>query len=94
MVIPVHDVNPARRTPWVTYALVLANILVFLFTPGMTGSVTGDGGLAQMCDLQAFLDRWAAVPQELLQHRMPRLVPTGDTGVGPRGPGCVVAPPG
>ncbi|AZM74895.1 rhomboid family intramembrane serine protease [Streptomyces sp. G3] len=94
MVIPVHDVNPARRTPWVTYALILANVLVFLFTPGMTGSATGDGSLAQMCDLQAFLDHWAAVPQELLQHRMPRLVPTGAVGVGPQGPGCVVAPPG
>ena len=94
MVIPVHDVNPTRRTPWVTYALILANVLVFLFTPGMTGSATGDGSLAQMCDLQAFLDHWAAVPQELLQHRMPRLVPTGAVGVGPQGPGCVVAPPG
>ncbi|MER7052748.1 rhomboid family intramembrane serine protease [Streptomyces sp. NPDC000351] len=93
MVIPVHDVNPARRTPWVTYALILANVLVFLFTPGMTGSATGEGGLAQTCHLQAFLDRYAAVPQELLQHRMPRLVPTGETGVGPRGPGCVIGPP-
>ncbi|MEU3661515.1 rhomboid family intramembrane serine protease [Streptomyces sp. NPDC032940] len=94
MVIPVHDVNPARRTPWVTYALIAANVLVFLFTPGMTGSVTGDGSLAQMCHLQAFLDHYAAVPRELLQHRMPRLVPTGATGVGPQGPGCVIGPPG
>ncbi|MFD8273503.1 rhomboid family intramembrane serine protease [Streptomyces flaveolus] len=93
MVIPVHDVNPARRTPWVTYALIIANVLVFLFTPGMTGSVTGGSSLAQLCHLQAFLDHYAAVPQELLQHRLPRLVPTGQTGVGPRGPGCVIGPP-
>ncbi|MFI9819345.1 rhomboid family intramembrane serine protease [Streptomyces sp. NPDC052013] len=95
MVIPVHDVNPARRTPWVTYALIVANVVVFVFlTPGVTGSLTGDSSLAQLCDLQAFLERYAVVPQELIHDRMPRLVPTGETGVGPQGPGCVVAPPG
>ncbi|MFE9970521.1 rhomboid family intramembrane serine protease [Streptomyces hirsutus] len=95
MVIPVHDVNPARRTPWVTYALLAANFVVFVFfTPGVVGSLTGGGSsLAELCDLQAFLDRYAAVPQELIHHRMPRLVPTGGTGVGPQGPGCVVGPP-
>ncbi|MCW5252856.1 rhomboid family intramembrane serine protease [Streptomyces sp. SHP 1-2] len=93
MVIPVHDINPTRTTPWVTYALVAANIVVFLFTPGMAGSLSGGESLAQLCHLQAFLDHYAAVPQELVQHRLPRLVPTGATGVGPRGPGCVVAPP-
>ncbi|GGS44949.1 rhomboid family intramembrane serine protease [Streptomyces griseoviridis] len=93
MVIPVHDVNPVRRTPWVTYALIAANLAVFLSMPGMAGSLTGEGGLAQQCGLQAYLDHWAAVPQELIHHQLPRLVPTGDTGVGPRGPGCVIAPP-
>ena len=35
MVIPVHDINPVRRTPWVTYALIAANVVVLLlFTPG------------------------------------------------------------
>ena len=33
MVIPVHDVNPLRRTPWVTYALIAVNFVVFLLTP-------------------------------------------------------------
>ncbi|MET9390724.1 rhomboid family intramembrane serine protease [Streptomyces sp. NPDC006624] len=93
MVIPVHDVNPARRTPWVTYALLAACVVAFLLTPGMAGSVTGDGSLAQLCRLQAFLDQYAAVPRELIHHQMPRLVPTGDVGVGPQGPGCVVGPP-
>ncbi|MFG2511205.1 rhomboid family intramembrane serine protease [Streptomyces sp. NPDC048584] len=91
MVIPVHDVNPARRTPWVTYALLAANFVVFVvLTPGTVGG----GGLADLCHLQAFLDRYAAVPQELIHHRLPDLVPTGGTGVGPRGPGCVIGPPG
>ncbi len=34
------------------------------------------------------------MPQELIHHRMPDLVPTGGTGVGPQGPGCVVDRPG
>ncbi|MFF0458965.1 rhomboid family intramembrane serine protease [Streptomyces mexicanus] len=94
MVIPVHDVNPVRRTPWVTYALIVANIVVFLSTPGISGSVTGGGSLAQLCHLQAFTEHYALVPRELIQHRMPSLVPTGTVGVGPHGPGCVLGPPG
>ncbi|MEU1199263.1 rhomboid family intramembrane serine protease [Streptomyces sp. NPDC005813] len=93
MVIPVHDVNPVRRTPYVTYALIAANVLVFLYTPGLAGSAAGDSALSQLCHLQAFLDHHAAVPQELIHHQMPRLVPTGQTGAGPHGVGCVVAPP-
>ncbi|MBX9393713.1 rhomboid family intramembrane serine protease [Streptomyces sp. TRM72054] len=93
MVIPVHDTNPARRTAWVTYALIAVNFVVFLFMPGLAGSVAGDSSLAQLCHLQAFLDRYAAVPQELIHHQMPRLVPTGEVVVGPQGPGCEVAPP-
>jgi membrane associated rhomboid family serine protease len=94
VVIPVHDVNPVRRTPWVTYALIVVNVVVFLSTPGVAGSVAGESSLSQLCHLQAFLERYAAVPQELIHHRMPGLVPTGDIGVGARGAGCVVAPPG
>ncbi|WP_225826291.1 rhomboid family intramembrane serine protease [Streptomyces naphthomycinicus] len=94
MVIPVHDVNPVRRTPWVTYALVAASVLVFVTTPGTSGSVAEGGELARLCHLQAFMDHYAAVPQELIHHRIPRLVPTGAVGVGPNGPGCVVGPPG
>ncbi|MEV0221581.1 rhomboid family intramembrane serine protease [Streptomyces sp. NPDC050704] len=93
MVIPVHDVNPVRRTPYVTYALIAANVLVFLRTPGVAGSITGESGLAQLCHLQAFLDQWAAVPRELIHGGTPTVVPTGDVGVGPQGPGCLVGPP-
>ncbi|MEU6534424.1 rhomboid family intramembrane serine protease [Streptomyces sp. NPDC047000] len=95
MVIPVHDVNPVRRTPWVTYALVAVNVLVFVATPGIAGSVAGGGSVSQLCRLHAFLDHWAAVPRELIHHQMPRLVPTGQAGIGAQGAaGCVVAPPG
>ncbi|AWT46051.1 MULTISPECIES: rhomboid family intramembrane serine protease [Streptomyces] len=93
MVIPVHDVNPVRRTPWVTYALIAANVLVFLFMPGLAGSVAGESSLAQSCHLHAFLEQYAAVPQELIHHRMPQVVPTGEVGIGAHGAGCLVGPP-
>ncbi|GGO89874.1 rhomboid family intramembrane serine protease [Wenjunlia tyrosinilytica] len=95
MVIPVHDVNPVRRTPWVTYALILANIVVFLRMPVAATSVTGDSSLAQLCHLQAFLEHWGAVPDELINNRPPRLVPTGHAAVGPNGAaGCLIGQPG
>ncbi|MFE5186174.1 rhomboid family intramembrane serine protease [Streptomyces sp. NPDC056628] len=93
MVIPVHDVNPVSRTPHVTYALIIANVLVFLFMPGGAGSVAGEGSLAQLCHLQAFLEQYAAVPQELIHGQLPAVVPTGGVAVGPHGPGCVIGPP-
>jgi membrane associated rhomboid family serine protease len=93
VVIPVHDVNPVRRTPYVTYALIAVNVLVFLYTPGLAGSVAGDSGLSQLCHLHAFLEHYAAVPQELIHHHVTRLVPTGEVGVGAGGPGCLVGPP-
>ncbi|WP_282700334.1 rhomboid family intramembrane serine protease [Streptomyces sp. CC219B] len=93
MVIPVHDVNPARRTPWVTYALIATNVFVFLSMPGTFG-LPGESQLSQLCQLHAFLDQYAAVPQELIHGQTPRTVPTGEVGVGPQGPGCVIGPPG
>ncbi|MEW2131320.1 rhomboid family intramembrane serine protease [Streptomyces sp. NPDC005435] len=93
MVIPVHDVNPARRTPYVTYALIAANVLVFLVMPGAAGAV-GESHLAQLCHLHAFMDHYAAIPKEMIHGQLPRLVPTGEVGAGPNGPGCVVGPAG
>ncbi|MFF8973015.1 rhomboid family intramembrane serine protease [Streptomyces sp. NPDC014995] len=90
MVIPVHDVNPARRTPVVTYALIAVNVFVFLFMPGLSGSVAGDSTLAQTCHLHAFLEHYAAVPRELIHDQLPRLVPTGEVRAG----GCALGPPG
>jgi membrane associated rhomboid family serine protease len=93
VVIPVHDVNPVRRTPWITYALIAANIIVFLLTPSAPTNVTGTASLAQSCRLQAFYDRYAAIPAELTHNRPLQLVPNGHTGVGTQGPGCVLGRP-
>lgn len=91
--IPVHDVNPLRRTPWVTYTLVLANVVVFLLMPAAAHSLVGSTTLAQLCDLQAFTQRWGAVPRELLQNQVPGLVPTGRAVLSQQGPGCLLGPP-
>jgi membrane associated rhomboid family serine protease len=94
VVIPVHDVNPVRRTPWVTYALIVANIVVFLLTPTAPTNVTGNASLAQTCRQEAFFDRYAAIPKELLHNRQLPQVPTGQPFIGPQGQaGCLVGPP-
>ena len=93
MVIPVHDVNPARRTPWVTYALIAANLAVFLSMPVVPSSPAGGTSLAQLCHLQAFVEQWGAIPRELVRNEPLPTVPTGETAAGPHGPGCVLGPP-
>jgi membrane associated rhomboid family serine protease len=91
VVLPVHDLNPLRRTPWVTYFLVAANVVVLLLTPGSQISVTGTSSQAQLCSQQAFYDRYAAIPRELTRDRPLPLVATGQPG--PTADTCVVSKP-
>jgi hypothetical protein len=58
MVIPVHDINPLRRTPWVTYGLIAANVVVLLLTPGTLPGTASSAAVA--CRQQAFDDRFGA----------------------------------
>jgi rhomboid family protein len=76
MVIPVHDVNPLRRTPWVTWALIAANVVVFLLTPAST-VVSGATSASQTCRQAAFYARWAAIPKEMLDDKPLSPTPTG-----------------
>jgi membrane associated rhomboid family serine protease len=92
-VIPVHDVNPLRRVPIVTYVLIAANVVVFLLEPAAAHSLVGSTSAAQLCDLSAFFERWGAVPKELIGNHLPALVPTGHAVLTSSGPGCVVARP-
>ena len=92
MVIPVHDVNPTRRTPWVTYTLIAINVGVFLATPAVGLSGLEGADLADLCKQEAFYERYGAIPEELIDNRPLPLAPTGQVGVGPAGPGCVIAP--
>ncbi|MGB3236685.1 MAG: rhomboid family intramembrane serine protease [Geitlerinemataceae cyanobacterium] len=54
LVLPLHDNNPTRTTPYIVYGLVGANIFIFLFE--MTLSKP---------QLLQFFHIWAVVPQEL-----------------------------
>jgi membrane associated rhomboid family serine protease len=94
VVIPVHDVLPVRRTPWITYGLIALNVIVFLFTPAARTTGVQSTSVAQLCRQEAFYDRYAAIPQELVHNRQLDRVPSGDAAVGPGGaPGCLVGPP-
>ena len=95
MVLPVHDVNPVRRTPVVTYALILANVIVFLLSP-IAATITGSGSAASQCDQLAFLQEYAAVPDEVIGNDQPTEVATGQVARDPATGelGCVgVSPP-
>ncbi|WP_117210020.1 rhomboid family intramembrane serine protease [Allorhizocola rhizosphaerae] len=72
MVLPVHDVNPVRRFPVVTLSLIVANVISFLTTPA-----------ANVCELNAFLYEWGAIPLELMRNEPLQVVPTQTCGFGP-----------
>ena len=55
---PIRDHNPSGRTPYVTYGLIAANVLVFFMTTWMI-----PGGPA----LERFYMFWALVPDEVSQ---------------------------
>ena len=60
--LPIRDNIPTSRTPYVTYALIVANILVyFLWQQGGLSFGSPDGAHYN-CQLQD----WAAVPREIL----------------------------
>lgn len=67
MVIPVHDRNPTRRTPYVTWTLIALNIVVFLISPSARASLPGSS-TQSLCEEQAFYDRWGAIPTELTHN--------------------------
>jgi len=94
VVIPVHDINPLRRTPWMTWALVAVNVVVFFLTPGNASSVNGTTTLTQQCKQEQFFDKYAAIPRELTHEKQLPLVATGQTGTDAAGnEGCVLAKP-
>ena len=66
MVLPIHDDNPTRRKPWITYLLIAINIAVFLVEPISRVAVSGDPPLTQVCRQEAFFRQWAAIPREVV----------------------------
>ncbi|MEB3336416.1 MAG: rhomboid family intramembrane serine protease [Leptolyngbyaceae bacterium] len=64
--VPLRDNVPARITPYVTYALIAANILVFLYELSLTPP-----------QLERFFQTWALVPRELTLTLSGGTVPMG-----------------
>lgn len=52
--VPIGDENPTRTTPYVTYALILANVLVFIYELSLSPA-----------QLEALFQQWAVVPAQL-----------------------------
>ena len=73
MVIPIHDRNPTRRTPYVTRVLIALNAAAFLISPLVLGGI-GDSAAEAACSVQEFFDRWAAIPRELMSGEQLPLV--------------------
>ena len=69
MVIPVYDENPTRRRPYVTWALIAVNLVVFLLSPVARGPIVGQASTAELCRQQAYYLEWGAVPVELSRNR-------------------------
>jgi membrane associated rhomboid family serine protease len=89
MVIPVHDLNPLRRTPWITYSLIAVNVVVFLLSPGTLPTAPQ---ATTICRQEAFYDHYGAIPHELITGRqLLRPVPTGQEVATRQGPACVEA---
>ena len=68
MVIPIHDNNPVRRKPVVTYLLILLNFAAFFTEPIAFSSVSGDVAEVQECRQAEYFRRWGAVPKELVSN--------------------------
>ena len=94
MVLPVHDVNPTRRAPWVTRALLLANLVVFVLSPIALAPLVGQGSAASICSQVAFLDEYAAKPAEVIRNDAEDQAATGRVGTAPNGEqGCQTQSP-
>jgi membrane associated rhomboid family serine protease len=96
VVIPIHDINPLRRRPVVTWLLIAVNVVVFvLFTPVSTAIM----GLrhtttANVCEQRRFFERWGAIPKELMSDKQSPAAETGRLGLNPDGTtGCEVSEP-
>ena len=88
MVLPVHDDNPTRRPGYVTWLLIGVNVVVFLLSPLATHFV-GSTPLRQECQTQAYFDRYAAVPDELVHNQQEPVAATGQVGSSGGLVGCI-----
>ena len=70
MVIPIHDENPTRRTPVITYLLIALNFVFFFSEPVVSQIGVGQQTVAQACQQQQYFDDHAAIPYELTHNKL------------------------
>ncbi|HET6907763.1 MAG TPA: rhomboid family intramembrane serine protease [Mycobacteriales bacterium] len=70
MVIPIHDENPTRRTPVITYLLIALNFVFFFSEPVVSQIGVGQQSVAQVCQQQQYFDDHAAIPYELTHNKL------------------------
>ena len=93
MVLPVHDVNPTRRTPWVTRLLLLLNVVAFLLSPVAYAPLLGEASPQAACSQIAFFDEYAAKPAEVVGNDPADSAATGEVGTSNGQVGCVTESP-
>jgi membrane associated rhomboid family serine protease len=69
VVIPIHDENPVRRVPIITYVLIALNFVVFFTEPVVSQIGVGTQTSAQVCQQQRYFDEHAAIPKELIDNK-------------------------
>jgi len=96
VVLPIHDFNPLRRRPVVTWLLIAVNVAVFVFVEPVLTSAFGmhSPSAHTVCDQNRFFDQWGAIPKELVDNQQLPSAPTGQVGTSVTGQtGCVVSSP-
>jgi membrane associated rhomboid family serine protease len=95
VVLPVHDVNPTRRTPWITRLLIAVNVVAFVLSPVALAPLAGESSATSLCAQVAFFDEYAAKPTELIGNDADDRVATGGVGRDPQTgeEGCLQAAP-
>jgi membrane associated rhomboid family serine protease len=86
MVIPIHDDNPVRRVPVVTYLLIALNFAVFFTEPVVSQLGIGSTTIEQACTESAYFERYGAIPSELTTNEPQKTVLSGEPDAD--GTGC------
>jgi membrane associated rhomboid family serine protease len=93
LVLPVHDVNPTRRTPWVTRLLLVVNVAAFLLSPVAVAPLLGEASPQAACAQIAFFDQYAAQPDEVVSNDADDEAATGAVAQENGRVGCVTQSP-
>ena len=76
MALPIRDDAPTRRIPWMTYTLIVVNVVVFLFLQpsalqgGEAESENTNFSSSEEREVNAYAYKWGAIPCEI-QHLEP-----------------------